>query len=264
MVPATVGHQCPECVREGRKLQPKVKLASSTPYATYAIIGICVVMAVLTQGGGSFETSYRFGARYAPAIAAGDWWRLITPIFLHGGIFHIGFNMFAVYTYGPGLERAFGIARFIALFLAAGFLGNALGFFAGDIGRLSVGASGAVFGVFGAWAVYFYRRRRSDARAEQMLRGLGGLIAINLLFGFVVNFVDNWAHIGGLIGGAIIGFALDQGSTRRAKGQSVLIAAAGVAVVLAVGTGLVLAKLNDVPKCRIDFSRPDPVPVCER
>src|SRR2546423_13088634 len=252
MVPASVGHQCPECVREGQRHQRTVTVRSlqTTPYATYVIIAACVAMLAVTGGGNDTGTLYRYGASYGPAVAAGDWWRLITPIFLHAGIFHIGFNMFALWLYGQGLERILGSARYVGLFLAAGFLGNALSMSINP-GNIGVGASGAVFGVLGAWAVYFFRRRHSSAQAEGMLRGILGLIAINLLFGFTFAGIDNWAHIGGLAGGAAVGFASDDAVGHRSARATTWWSIAGIALVVAVGVVLVMVRVETLHPCRL-------------
>ena len=250
MVPATVGHQCPECVREGRKLQPAVKAATGTPYGTYAIIAVCVVMLVVTAGGTDSYTLYRHGAAFGPAVAAGEWWRLLTPIFLHNGFLHIAFNMFALYLYGQGLERVLGTTRFVALFLAAGFFGNALSMSVNHA-RIGVGASGGVFGVLGAWAVYFWRRRRTSLHADQMLRGILGLIGVNLFLGFVLPGIDMWAHVGGMVGGAAVGFASDDAVGHRSKTATLWWSVGGLALVVGVGLVLVVTEVLSGPACRL-------------
>jgi membrane associated rhomboid family serine protease len=249
MVPASVGHQCPECVREGRKHERKVTLSAARPLATFAVIGICIAMFVITRFGDPVEL-YRYGESFGPAVAAGDWWRLLTPMFLHANLFHIGLNMFALYLYGPGLERVFGTARFVGLFLASGFLGTAVSLFIHPRG-LSVGASGAVFGILGAWGLYFYRRR-TDPRADQMMRGIFGLIAINLLIGFSFRgVIDVWAHIGGLVGGAVFAFAADDAIGNRSKRSATLWSIAGLSAVVILGLALVMIKVSPLPACRL-------------
>jgi membrane associated rhomboid family serine protease len=248
MVPASVGHQCPECVGEGRKLQRTVVVRSARPYGTYTIIAVCVVMFGLTGLDGDITRLYRYGAGFGPAVASGDWWRLVTPMFLHVNLFHIGLNMFALYLYGVGLEALLGTPRFLGLFLVSGFLGNALSFRIHPF-EISVGASGAVFGILGAWVAYSYRRR-ANPRAEQMLRGLIGLIAINLVIGFTFRGIDIWAHIGGLIGGAIIGFAADS-AAGRSRRVGLLLSLAGMAAVVAIGLVLVMTRVSTLPSCRL-------------
>jgi len=248
MVPASVGHQCPECVAEGRPQQRIVDarraLAGRRPYVTYALIAACVAMMFLAGGGTDLGQLYRFGASFGPALADGQWWRLITPMFLHAGLFHIAFNMMALYIYGSSLERLLGPARFLALYLASGFFGNALSVSMRPC-AVGVGASGAVFGVLGAFAAYYFRRRRASALADQMLRGIGALIAINLLFGFTVSGIDNWAHIGGLAAGTVIGVAADE-ITPRPRWQAVALVAGAVVVVIAVGIALVVTQVTSL------------------
>jgi membrane associated rhomboid family serine protease len=245
MVPASVGHQCPECVNEGKHLQRTVSVRSERPIATIGLVAACVVMFAITAGSTASGTLYRYGASFGPAVAAGDWWRLITPMFLHAGLAHIAFNMFALYIYGQGLERAYGTPIFIGIFLVTGFAGNAMSFYARPI-EIGVGASGAVFGILGTWAVYFFRRR-SNPQANQMLKGIIGIVVINLLFGAAIQGIDNWAHLGGLLGGAVVGVASEYLLPRREKLGAII----GMALVIVLGIGLVGVKIGSVPAFRL-------------
>jgi rhomboid protease GluP len=142
-------------------------------------------------------------------IAAGEWWRLLTPIVLHGGLLHLFFNCYVLFMLGPNVEQAFGTTRFIAMYVAAGLLASAFSFaFPPDVP--SLGASGSIFGIAGVLFVYLFKRRRSQF-VRGHLRQIAFFIGINLLFGFTGIFaIDNYAHIGGLVGGLILGFGFDR------------------------------------------------------
>lgn len=233
-IPASVGQHCPECVAEARKSAPKVRTAlQATAPATRAIMGVVILVFVLQMATG-------FGP-YTPvtgrlmmnpfAIEAGEWWRLLTPVLVHGGLLHIFLNMYILYMYGPNVEQIFGTARFVAIFLITGFTASALSY-AVPPDNPSVGASGAIFGIVGALVAYLYRRRTSTVMA-QYLRGMGTFIAINIVFGFVFPGIDNMAHLGGLVGGLLLGLGFDRGSGAEARspaGVQVLTAAAVVAL----------------------------------
>ena len=234
-IPASVGQHCPECVAEARKSAPKIRSAMrATAPATMAIIGIVVFVYFLQMllGGEVIQAL----ALSPSLIDAGEWWRLLTPILVHGGLFHIFMNMFILYLYGPNVEQAFGTVRFVVLFLLSGFLGSAFSYAFPPHGP-SVGASGAIFGIVGVLGVYLYNRRRSQFMAQH-LRGLVGFLVLNLVLGFVITFIDNFAHIGGLVAGVVLGFAFDRGQGAEARsplGSQI----AGALAVLTLGVVLV-------------------------
>lgn len=170
-------------------------------------------------------------------IAAGEWYRLITPMFLHApdSIVHIGFNSYALYLFGPNMEQALGKRRFLILYLIAGFTGSAASYTFGSCIAVGVGASGAIFGVLGGLLVFLYNRRRSTF-VRQYMRNIIFLIVINLAIGWYFPGIDNLAHLGGLVGGAGIGLSLDE-----APGSTVSpgLRLMGVLGVIAVGVALV-------------------------
>jgi rhomboid protease GluP len=134
-------------------------------------------------------------------IAEGQVWRLITPMFLHGSILHIGFNMYALFILGPGLERYFGHGRFIVLYFLSGFAGNVLSFMFSP--APSLGSSTAIFGLLGAQGVFvFLNREIFGGFARRALTNVIWIAAVNLLIGLTPG-IDNWGHLGGLIGGTI-------------------------------------------------------------
>lgn len=177
------------------------------PFATFAIIGICLLMFTFTGSRGGFgntdgEVLIQFGSLFPPDVWDGQWWRLITAVFLHGGLLHIGFNMYVLYSIGPAIEKIYGIPRFLLIYLASGWTSSLMSLVWS--GSNSVGASGAIFGLAGAFLAISLRRRAYwDAFGSQMLFFIG----INIAIGFSGTFgnVDNFGHLGGLIGGFILG-----------------------------------------------------------
>lgn len=189
----------------------RVTLPSTAPTVTYALIGFTVFVyllqkaSVLVWGYAIYEIDWLevYGARFNAAIRAGELWRFITPVFLHGSIPHIFFNMYALLSIGTFVERQFGHGRFALLYFLGGFAGNVFSFLlTGDDGY-SVGASTAVFGLIGAQAVFFYQNRQLfGSQARQAIGNTVFIIAINLFIGLSPG-IDNWGHVGGLLGGVI-------------------------------------------------------------
>jgi uridine nucleosidase len=133
------------------------------------------------------------GAKINPAIRAGEWWRLLTPVLLHGNLLHLATNNFALNSLGPLTERLSGRKRFAAVYVAAGVAGSLASFAMSP--APAVGASGAIFGVGGALAVFFWRHRDYFGKAsDQVLNELGRSLALNVGMGFVVANVDNWGE----------------------------------------------------------------------
>ena len=236
-IPASVGQHCPECVAEARKSAPKVRTAmQATAPATMAIIGIVVFVFVLQVLLGREVESELMLSPFM--IDQGEWWRLLTPILVHAGALHLFLNMYILFLYGPNVEQTFGTARFIVMFLVSGFMGSAFSY-AIPPDNLSVGASGAIFGVVGVLVVYLYRRRSSHVMAHY-LRGMGFFIVANLAFGFIFPGIDNFAHIGGLLGGALMALGFDRSKTSEASSPLGLQIATTVGVT-ALGLVLVFA-----------------------
>ena len=167
------------------------------------------------------------------AVAEGQWYRLLTAAFLHGNLLHIGFNMFALLSFGPQVEAALGRVRFLALYLAAALGGSALSYLWSPPNIGGVGASGAIFGVLGA---AFVMVRLSGGDPSPIARLLG----LNFLISFVVPQIDWRAHLGGLVVGAALTWAfarVPKGPRRPLyQGLVVLVAVAAVAAVVAART----------------------------
>jgi rhomboid protease GluP len=141
------------------------------------------------------------GARATDLILEGQWWRFLTPVFLHGSVGHIFFNMYALLSLGTFLERHFGHGRFLLLYFLGAFAGNVFSFLLTE--GYSVGASTAVFGLVAAEGIFFYQNRKLfGAQAKSAIGNAVFIIAINLFIGLSPG-IDNWGHLGGLFGGAM-------------------------------------------------------------
>jgi rhomboid protease GluP len=164
---------------------------------------------VETLAGGSEQTAVliRLGAKVTYLVASGEYWRLFTSMFLHIGFAHLLFNGYALVAIGTELERLLGPVRFLVIYLLSGLYG-ALASYAFSV-NLSAGASGAIFGLIGALAAFFFlHRARLGNWGRMRLANIAFLIAINLFFGFTYPGIDNLAHLGGLLGGFGLGWAL--------------------------------------------------------
>ena len=189
----------------------RVALPSVTPYVTYTIVGITVLVYLLQLGSTSLlgyanavsqiDWLEAYGARINDLIRAGQLWRFITPVLLHASIPHIGFNMYALIAFGPGLERSFGHWRFLALYLLGGFAGNVLSFLLSS--GYSVGASTAIFGLVAAEGVFLYQNKELFGnRFRSAIGNIIFIVVVNLALGLTPG-IDNWGHVGGLLGGLI-------------------------------------------------------------
>jgi len=173
------------------------------PYVTYVLIGICVVVYLLQAA-----TSYfpNLGITIALVkdnnlIMQGQVWRIFTPMFLHGSILHIGFNMYALFYIGPMIERFYGRQRYLGLFILSGFGGNVISFMFSP--SQSLGSSTAIFGLLGAQGVLIYQNREIFGNiARRALSQVILIAVVNLIIGLTPG-IDNWGHIGGLIGGTL-------------------------------------------------------------
>ena len=148
-----------------------------------------------------------FGAKVNELIVQGQLWRLVTPIFLHIGIVHLAFNTYAIYVFGSQIERFFGTARFVGLYLLSGIAGVLASFSFSP--HPSAGASSAIFGLIGTEAAFFYRYRNAfGRRGQQRLYNILIVIGYNLAFTFVASNIDVWGHLGGLVAGAVLSWWL--------------------------------------------------------
>ncbi len=215
MISASVGFHCPECLRDqdpGRNRgghqhhvgvpRPRTlaggTLSANPRLVTIVLIALNVAVFVAEQSHSALKIEYGL---YGPAIAHGQWYRLITATFLHENVTHIGLNMLSLWWIGPSVEAALGRARYLALYMLSGLGGSALSFLLSPANTLGIGASGAIFGLLGALFV-LVRRVRGD------MRPIVFLIVLNLVFSFSVSGIDWRAHVGGLVTGVLIAFGM--------------------------------------------------------
>ncbi len=161
-------------------------------------------------------------------VAAGEWWRMVTVVLLHANLMHIAFNMWALWVLGPQIEREAGGVRFLALYLAAATAGSAFAFHLGSLRDVGVGASGAIFGLFGVWLAGAVRHRRT-AYGRYLLSQLLFLLGINAVLPLVISGISWQAHLGGLVAGYVIGDVW----ARMGRGRAVAVYLA-VPVLMAV------------------------------
>jgi membrane associated rhomboid family serine protease len=204
MTSAAVGFQCPECIAQGRAAtRQATTLAGGTipsrPAVTLTLIGINVVVFALgyltALSGGANGLISKYGMWPIGIAVQGEWWRLLTSAFLHGGLLHIGFNMYVLYLIGPMVERALGSARFLILYLVAALGGSVASYVFSPPNTISVGASGAIFGLMAALLVVGKRFKHDVSQ-------IAVLLVVNLAIGFLVAGVDWRAHLGGMATGA--------------------------------------------------------------
>lgn len=214
MTPTPVGMRCPECARQRTKVVRGTGGGAGgfdRAPATFVLIALNVAafLAEIATGagglkGGDSSLLDDFGL-FGPLVAEGEWYRLVTSGFLHAGFLHLAFNMLALFVVGQLLEPALGTPRFLALYFAS-LLAGSFGVMLIDPNALTYGASGAVFGIFGATMV-IARGRGMNEIANQ----LGFLLVLNLLITFTVPHISIGAHLGGLVGGVLCALAIVAG-----------------------------------------------------
>lgn len=245
MTPTPVGMRCPECAKDRTRVVRGPSRSANEPTATIVLIALCVIAFVAELGTGSTMTSGGSGrvvvdgGLYGPAVADGEWYRLVTSGFLHSGLFHIGFNMMFIWVLGSMLEPALGRARFVALYFTA-LLSGSLGVMLLDPNALTVGASGAAFGLLGA-AIVEARARGMDIWAS----GLGLTAVLNFGITFLIPGISIGGHLGGFVGGMVVALLFQQLDRRRVPP----LASLGACVVLAaaVFVGAILAARAAAP-----------------
>ena len=190
-----------------------IRIPLTQPLITYILLGIIVVVWILMElAGGSTQTQVliRFGANSGRHILLqGETWRLFTSMFLHIGLAHLAFNAYALFIFGLEMERIYGPTRFAAIYILSGLFGSLASFASRGPLVVSAGASGAIFGIIGMSLAYFLLHRESFGNfGRQRVTSTLVIIGINLIFGFTVPGIDNLAHIGGLIAGFALGYAM--------------------------------------------------------
>jgi membrane associated rhomboid family serine protease len=245
---APVGVLCPDCVSPrsstgtSKPWAPRVRLGSDAPVVTYTLIGLNVLVYLLQWIPGlnltnafAYAPFYSFG-EYGAVGAPYEPWRMLTSVFTHstGFVFHILLNMYTLWIFGQILERMLGRGRFLALYLISGIAGSVGVMFWAEQDTFVVGASGAIFGLMGAFLVI---QRKLGGDTSQLLI----LVAINLVIGFLPGMSVAWqAHLGGLIGGALVGLTYVQTRQRNQR-------ALQIGVISLIATALVLLALSHAP-----------------
>ena len=185
----------------------RVRLPTYSVRVTYvllALIGLTFGLQLASETLLGRDYVLLLGAKVDEYIARGELWRLLTPIFIHASLLHIGFNAYALYYLGRQMETFYGPLRFTLLFFLAGLAGSVVSLLLNP--APSVGASGAIFGLIGAEGVLLYRNRRVfGERGRRSLQNVVVLVVINLIIGLQGG-IDNWAHLGGLMGGLTLGW----------------------------------------------------------
>jgi membrane associated rhomboid family serine protease len=242
-VDAAVGQKCPECARpEGRNRVVDVRRRGSrfeqapvsmTLLAACVAIGVVAILAPAIDD----QLVQRF-ALVNFLVAEGEWWRLLTSAFLHVGLMHLAFNMYALYLFGPELEMRVGSLPFALLYAASAVGGGVASYLFAPLDYVAVGASGAIFGLFGAWLFVAYRLRQSPG-GRNLLTQLGAILAINLALPLLLPNIGWLAHIGGLVTG--IGIAALWSAVAVGRPDAVLrrSVSAGVVLVLLVAVTFV-------------------------
>jgi membrane associated rhomboid family serine protease len=230
MTATPVGMRCPECSRQRTRVhRPAAGVAA--PIATQAIVAINVIvyLAELATGSGFGSVSgtiYEKGALFGPLVEpGGEWWRLVTTGFLHASFFHVAFNMVFIWFIGRSLEPAIGSARFVVAY-AASLLCGSFGVLLLEPNSVAVGASGAAFGLLGALLAEA-RSRGIDLWSTGLLQ----LALLNFAFTFLYPGIAIGAHLGGFVGGILVGVIYDQCDRRRLPRSASLAAGAALGLV---------------------------------
>jgi rhomboid protease GluP len=241
---------------EGTAFQRLLVALTPRVFVTKALVAINVAVFVLMVAAGtsafkpSGEDLVRWGANFGPQTLAGEWWRLLTATFLHVGLLHLAFNMWVLFTGGPLVERLLGNVGFLLLYLVSGLVGSVASLLWNPM-MVSAGASGAIFGVFGALVAVGLRQRGSVPMEQvERLRNSGlAFVGYNLVFGFFIPNIDVAAHLGGLAAGFLGGLVLRQPlrpEARRGRPvRNVFLVALGLVLVLG-GVAAVSARHADL------------------
>jgi len=229
MITASVGFQCPDCARSGAtRVHTAASLrAANRPIVTQALIAVNLVVFVLTIGAGSGMNraggqliidfglvGLALGNDGLVGVDTGEWYRIVTGGFLHAGLIHVGFNMYLLWLLGSALEPALGRLRF-GLLYATALLAGSFGVLIVSPTQLTVGASGAVFGLMGAMII-----AQRSAGIDPWRSGIGGLVVLNVVLTFAIPGISIGGHIGGLIGGLLCGWLLVEVPARAPAGPA--------------------------------------------
>jgi membrane associated rhomboid family serine protease len=248
MYDSPVGMRCPECAGQRARSRRVAIRRAENPYGTYALIALNVIVFIAELGGGGGAASLEGGGRLVagggllgPAVAdQGEWYRIVTSGFLHAGPLHLFLNMFVLYILGTILEEGIGTVRMLGIYFVS-LLAGSFGALLLDPNELTVGASGAVYGIMAA--TFLVARQRG---VEQLASQIGLWVILNLAFTFTVPGISIGGHLGGLAGGAAAAGVILAGERR---GSAVIPEALGLLLVgaISVGGALWAAGLSDAP-----------------
>ncbi len=236
---APVGQKCPECVRaagqqrivNARAINRGPSFQTSPVVFSLIAINAVIFLAGMLSRDIEIDLLVNFASN-GILIESGEWWRGLTAAFLHGSLMHILFNMYFLYIFGPRLEQQVGSVTFSGLYMASAAGGSLASYLFGPADVYGVGASGALFGLFGAWLYAAYRQRGSAA-GSAMFNQLGGLLLINMALPLFLPNIDWRAHVGGLVTGVVIAFLWEQLAAGRTNARAVRIGASfGILVLL--------------------------------
>jgi membrane associated rhomboid family serine protease len=252
MTPAPVGYQCPECVAEARRssrgARARLRIGSRAGITSVLLVAniAMFVVEVLTGAATGFQTGNKIvnlGALVPQLVADGQYWRLFTAMFLHANLLHLAFNMYALYLFGNLIEDALGTARFVLIYVLCGLLASITSFAFSSPFQVGVGASGAIFGLLGAWVAYNFRRRGSALAAANLQTALL-IVGINVFLGFSIPGIDNFAHLGGLASGAVAGWLAEGFGPRNVRPY---VQAAGFAALILIGVAVTAWRVSTLP-----------------
>ena len=212
--------------KNAEEVDKAMNLSGSNLYVTYAIIAIDTLVFVLMaiNGAGIFEANgyvhIKWGSDYSPLTLSGDWWRLITNVFIHFGIIHLAINMYCLYTVGVYLEPMLGKAKYITAYLCTGVIASIVSLWWHKEAVNSAGASGAIFGMYGLFLALLTTNLIPKQVRKSLLQSIGIFVVYNLVYGMKGG-VDNSAHVGGLLSGFIIGYIYAYGIKKEKQEQKV-------------------------------------------
>lgn len=197
---AAVGQHCVDCAQQGaapRRSRPMVRAASTTPVISYGLIALNVLAFIGQMSSGQLDSEL---VLWSPAVADGQLYRLLTSAFLHYGAMHLLLNMWALYVVGPALEGLLGRSRFSALYLLSALGGSVTVYLLAPLNTATAGASGAIFGLFGATLII-------GRRLQMDVGWVAAIIVINLVFTFTIPQISWQGHVGGLVTGLLVAAA---------------------------------------------------------
>jgi membrane associated rhomboid family serine protease len=252
MIPAPVGHQCPECVEQARRdfrSGPGRALRGGVSATNALLVAIAIPFVIEVILGGpqalfnpSAQVLFDMGAMQPIAVADGQFWRLFTAMFLHAGLLHVALNAYFFWLFGRMVEASFGRTWMVLIYVVAGFLASVASYAFGPATTLAVGASGAISGVFGAFIAYNYRRRQHAMNAANLRLALT-VIVLNAVIAIGYSSIDWRAHVGGLVAGFALGYLADSSGPAR---QRAVVRFAGVATLVVIGIALVLWRTAEI------------------